>query len=434
MDDLLAHLRMKGMASAREFGSALGVSQPSVSRRIQAAGERICRMGQTRATRYACTRVLPGLGTSLPIHRVDPEGRCTSVGRLWLLDGGRHWLTGAEVLFEGLPPFASDMRPQGYFGKGFSARYPKLELPSRTTHWNDDQVLLSLARRGEDCVGDLLIGEESLDRWFRLEPVSLGRVDFPQWAVRSEKEHVGSSAGGEQPKFLTYSEGRHVLVKFASHDAGRAAGRWRDLLVCESLALEVIREAGLDAATARWFDEGGYRFLEVERFDRVGARGRRGMLSLEALDNEYFGIAGHGVKWTQLAPQLLERGMLSSEDARRLRWLDVFGQLIANSDRHFGNVSFLETGAERFRLAPAYDMLPMTHAPSATSVVDRPFEPEPPTAATLDIWADAAHHASRFWTRVAQEEALSEEYRALARRCGESVERERARVGPRLGS
>lgn len=157
------------------------------------------------------------------------------------------------------------------------------------------------------------------------------------------------------------------------------------------------------------------------------------MLSLDALDNESFGAAGPGVKWTHFAPRLLERGMLAAEDARRLRWLDVFGQLIANSDRHFGNVSFLESGPERFRLAPAYDMLPMTHAPSATSVVERPFEPEPPTATTLDVWADAAHHASRFWDRVARQEALSEDYRALARHCGERVERERARVGPLLG-
>ncbi|ATB29820.1 type II toxin-antitoxin system HipA family toxin YjjJ [Melittangium boletus] len=426
---LLALLASRGQAQAQELAEALGVSQPTVSRLIQAAGDRICRMGRTRATRYARTRALPGLGTSLPVHRIDEAGTCTLAGHLHLLSAGRHWYSETDSLFEGLPPFASDMRPQGYVGRMFSAKYPELALPARITHWNDDDCLIALARRGEDCVGHLILGEESLDRWFRRDTVSVHPSDYPAWALRSDTEQVGSSAGGEHPKFLTYSEGRHVLVKFASHDAGEVARRWRDLLVCESLALDVIRRAGLDAASARWFDEGNYRFLEVERFDRVGARGRRGMLSLDALDNEYIGAAGRGAHWTSLAPRLLERRFIQAEDARRLRWLDVFGQLIANSDRHFGNVSFLETGPQRFRLAPAYDMLPMTFAPSVTTVVERPFEPSPPTAATLDVWADAALHASTFWTRAAGEAALSEDFRALARRCRDSVDALRERLG-----
>ena len=130
------------------------------------------------------------------------------------------------------------------------------------------------------------------------------------------------------------------------------ARRWRELLVCESLALQVVREAGIDAATAHWFDERGYRFLEVERFDRLGERGRRGVLSLEALDNEYIGDSGRGASWTRIAPKLLERKLIGPEDARRMRWLDVFGQLIGNTDRHFGNVSFLETREGELRLAP----------------------------------------------------------------------------------
>jgi hypothetical protein len=431
LDQMLGTLARLGVAQAKDLARELGVSQPTVSRLLEVAGDRVCRMGQARATRYARTRVLPGLGTRLPVYRISETGKADPLGVLHLLDEGRHWFgapDGTGRLFDGLPPFASDMSPQGYVGRTFSARYPELELPARLGDWNDDHRLIALARRGEDCIGDLIIGEESLNRWLAstLEPAE--RTAYPELARRSAREQPGSSAGGEHPKFLTYSGGRHVLVKFASDDEGAVARRWRELLVCESLALQVVREAGIDAATAHWFDERGYRFLEVERFDRIGARGRRGVLSLEALDNEYIGDAGRGASWTRIAPKLLERKLIDSEDARRLRWLDVFGQLIGNTDRHFGNVSFLETREGSLRLAPVYDMLPMMFAPSSMLVVDRPFAPGPPTAENLDVWADAARHAHGLWTRVIECTALGDDFRALARQCRNVLEALQERV------
>jgi hypothetical protein len=431
LERMLGVLARLGVAQAKDLARELGVSQPTVSRLIGAAGDRVCRMGQTRATRYARTRTLPGLGTRLPLYRIGETGKVESVGVLHLLAGGRHWLgtlEGTGTLFEGLPPFTSDMSPQGYVGRTFSAHYPELELPSRLGDWNDDHRLIALARRGEDCIGNLILGEESLNRWLASTLAPVDRTAYPDLARLSARKQPGSSAGGEHPKFLTYSGGRHVLVKFVGDDEGAVARRWRELLVCESLALEGVREAGLEAATARWFDERGYRFLEVERFDRRGERGRLGVLSLEALDNEYIGDSGRGASWTRVAPKLLERKFLGIEDARRLRWLDVFGQLIGNTDRHFGNVSFLETGEGTLRLAPAYDMLPMMFAPSGTTIVDRPFEPAPPTSDTLDVWPDAAHHAHLFWTRVIQCEALGDDFRALASQCREVLEALRARV------
>ena len=136
------------------------------------------------------------------------------------------------------------MRPQGYIGRGFPALYPELRLPGRIRDWNDDHQLIALAMRGEDCVGNLIIGEESLNRFLAGQPRSYTRADYPNLATGALAGQPGSSAGGEHPKFAVYSEGRHVLVKFASGD-GAAADRWRDLLVCEHLALEVLREAGV---------------------------------------------------------------------------------------------------------------------------------------------------------------------------------------------
>jgi len=417
-------------ASASEIARQLSVSQPTVSRLLAAAGERVCRMGGGRAARYALTRPVFTLGTQVPVYRVDAEGTIHRHGVLHLLARGHHWLeleAGPGAYFEGLPPFAADMSPQGYLGRSFTARYPELtEVPQRITDWSDDHRLLALAMRGEDCTGDLILGDESLNRFLAQPPHSAQRGDYPELARSSLSGQAGSSAGGEQPKFVTCSEGRHVLVKFSGADPSGASQRWSDLLICESLALRTVQAAGIPAATAHTLLIGGRRFLEVERFDRVGRRGRRALLSLGAIDDEYF---GHRDTWTKAARRLLAARNIDAEDARRIRWLDVFGQLIGNTDRHFGNLSFFveepgffvkETG--RLRLAPVYDMLPMVFAPSGTMLVERTFEPGPPIAETLDVWVDAARHAQHYWKRLLDCSALSDAFRQRAGRSLDTLE------------
>ncbi|MFL5345115.1 MAG: HipA domain-containing protein [Hyalangium sp.] len=292
VDQLLTELGLLGSARTSDLATRLGVSQPTISRLISAAGDRVCRMGSGRARRYAPTRSLSTLGPQLPVYRVDESGKVHRDGELNLLANGRHWLETAKgmgVLFEGLPPFAADMSPQGYVGRSFTTRYPELGLPQRITDWNDDHRLIALARRGEDCTGNLIIGDESLNRFLAQTPTSVRPSDYPALARSSMAGQPGSSAGGAQPKFATYSEDRHVLVKFSGADEGAAARRSRDLLASESFALETLRVEGLPAASSRSLSIEGRRFLEVERFDRVGLRGRRALLSLGAIDDEYFG-------------------------------------------------------------------------------------------------------------------------------------------------
>lgn len=264
VEQLLSVLGRQATMRAGELALLLGVSQPTLSRLITAAGDHVLRMGRGRATHYARTRALPEPGTRLPIHRVDEAGRVRPHGVLHLLAAGRHWLEpkeGEGEFFEGLPPFAADMSPQGYVGRSFTARYPELDLPSRISDWSDDHRLIALARRGEDCVGDLILGDESLNRFLEEEPRAVHRDSYPELARASLAGHPGASTGGEQPKFLTYADGRHVLVKFAGGDDGATARRWKDLLVCEHLVLEAVRAAGVPAASASTLDLGNYRFL-----------------------------------------------------------------------------------------------------------------------------------------------------------------------------
>jgi hypothetical protein len=107
-------------------------------------------------------------------------------GVLHFLAGDGWWLereSGNSQLFRDMPPFIDVMRPQGYIGCGFPALYPELRLPGRMSDWNDDHQMIALAMRGEGCVGNLMIGEESLDRFNAGKPRSYARADYPNLAM-----------------------------------------------------------------------------------------------------------------------------------------------------------------------------------------------------------------------------------------------------------
>jgi hypothetical protein len=399
---------------------------------MKATRGRIGQFGKGPATRYYLPRNLPSVPDPVPVWQVDEGGRVQRAGTLHLLAGGGHWLAGeggGGRHFRGLPPFAVDMTPQGYLGSCFADRHPYLALPARIRDWNDDHCLLALARRGEDCVGNVILGEESLNRFLAMESRPVLRADYPELARTALTQDTGSSAGGEHPKFAAQTEHGHVLVKFVTGE-GVAAERGRDLLVCESLAAEVVRAAGIEAAEAVWLDVGGRRFLEVRRFDRVGERGRRGVLSFMAIAGAYVGSLEN---WTKVARELLTEPevCVAEPDVRAIRWLDVFGQLIGNTDRHFGNLSFFteEVGPPSLRLAPVYDMLPMLFAPQDGEVVERPFQPGPPTADTLDVWSDAARWALDYWDRLVATDALSTAFRERCARCRDALSLLRERHG-----
>lgn len=436
VSDLLRQLAFAGGVArpAALRGALGGVSPQTLGRLVEAAGEDVYRIGQARSTRYARARSVEGLGRAVPAFRVSELGQVRPAGTLrFVWGGGTLWEQGARGdLHEGLPPVLVDMAPQGFFGRNFSERFPELRLPLRLADWSDDHRVISLARRGEDCVGDVIIGDESLNRFLARLPEDVGPERYPDLADRSAREVVGSSAGGERPKFGVFSRGRHVLVKFASPAATDVARRWRDLLWCEWKALEVLAAAGRPVPGRRCLDDRGWRFLEVERFDRVGRQGRVAVISLFALNNEYFGTPD---TWTSAAPLL--RGpplSLPQGDVAAMRWLDVFGQLIGNTDRHFGNITFFVRPDGTLRLAPAYDMLPMVLAPSAEAVVTRSFDPAPPTGSTLDVWFDAATWAQRFWAEVRDQGDLDADVRAFAEQAVRAISALADRVAPMQAS
>jgi hypothetical protein len=430
-DPLIATLRRhNGHASSPELQAQLGVSQPTVSRLLApllASGQMV-KVGAARAQRYLLPRDVPGVGRQVFIQQVLPSGELQNFGTMYPLVGGGFWMEeadkahGRSEFHPSLPWFLMDTRPQGFLGRGFAQAHADLALPSHLAHWTDDHILLALVRAGEDLPGNLLIGSASLDRYLALPPsrsaapvVTDPVQDYPRLALQAlGSAPPGSSAGGEQPKFCAVTDGTPVLVKFSPAGDAPADQRWRDLLVCEALALQTLQAAGIAAAQTDIVQAAGRVFLQSRRFDRT-VQGRVGMVSLEMYDAHYIGI---GSQWAATAMQTGRAGAekLSAADIQTLCLLDAFGALIANTDRHHGNVSLL-LRQHRWQLAPAYDMLPMFYAPVSGEVVQRVWASQwpRPNAHTMGVWPQARGMALLFWESAAGDARISDEFRAIAR-------------------
>ncbi|CAN7606506.1 type II toxin-antitoxin system HipA family toxin YjjJ [Acidovorax sp. LjRoot117] len=426
---LTALRRQGGVLTSAELQELLGVSQPTVSRALAPlihAGQ-VQKVGAARSQRYVLPRTVPNVGNEVLVMRIDAHGRPSPFARMVPLEGGAFWVDeadGVSARHDGLPWFLDDMRPQGFMGRTFAHAHPELQLGHDPGHWSDDDVLRAMTLYGDDLPGNLIMGEAAFQRFHTL-PARASRVDsaaaYPALAEQAMRgTHPGSSAGGEQPKFCTITAGRHVIVKFSPAGDAPADQRLRDLLVCEHLALQTLAQAGLPAAPTQLFMDAGRVFLESERFDRTPLAGqgtdhlggRIGMVSLQVYNAEYVGEIDN---WAATANRMAARHLLTPADARTLRLLEAYGQLIANTDRHYGNIS-LVLKDDDWALSPTYDMLPMLYAPVGGELVPRDFASRPlqPTAATLGEWADARGLALAFWRAAAADARVSAQFRGIA--------------------
>jgi len=399
----------RGTLHASDLRERLGVSPATLMRMVRDAGLDVIRIGRGRATQYAVRQQWLNLDSSrFPLFRVTESGAAVSAGELITLVARQSvWMPAGRVA-NGLPVELVDARPSGFLGRLFAAIHADLPVPTRLADWSDTHILVAMSRRGEDLPGNLLVGEESFARWQALENVPRTPNDYPALADATIAGHPpDSSAGGERPKFGVLVDGRHRLVKFAARGGpvDVVARRWCDLLILEGLALEVVGSRGIAAARTNVIETPSHWFLESERFDRVGVRGRVPVLSLAAVHDD---LAN---SWARAAASLRDVGRLTDEDTRRLRWLDAFGALIGNTDRHPFNILFFPDDSG-LRLAPAFDQVSMLYAPTADGQVPpRAFTVPHVTSDTLDVWDDARDAARQFWAQGGDDARLSDNAR-----------------------
>lgn len=416
----------QGAATSREIQAATGMSQAAVSRQLQKMGRSVVVTRSGRTPKYIMARNAFGGNDRLPLASVDAHGNTVLVAHVRPLVTGGFYVepslgmsslllgNGGDGLYEDLPYFLYDMGPQGFLGRliamEMNDRFP--EFPSDPRQWTTDHIGRYLISNGDDLPGNFKFGEQALLR-VRRSPYPVDDVDYPYAAERVLSGEVpGSSAGGEQPKFTMFSKRSmaHVIVKFSPSGDNEISRRWRDIMITEYHALEALRRMNYPAAEARLFEVEGRLFLESKRFDRSGEYGRMSMISLASIDAEFVGL---GSDWPHVAKSLVEKGLITAENAFDAECLWCFGKLINNTDMHLGNLSFA-IDENVFRLLPAYDMCSMGFAPKSGGEV-RPyfFEPKHPKRELIsdNEYAAVFNAAMDFWDSVAKDDRISDEFR-----------------------
>lgn len=420
-------LRREGPMRARTLRESLGISHASLARLIKTLHDDVVTLGRGPATSYGLHRRVSDLPGKVPLYEVQEDGKSRELGILHQVQPTGYFVTS---LSSDLPPGPSrdlpfylfDMRPTGFLGRLIPQQHLDLALPEDIRIWSSDTTLRYLTRRGWNLPGNLIVGEQAFQLHLSYNsslPDGVEQnarpLEYPRRANDLLNLGVpGSSAAGEQPKFLAtvLPEGRAVLVKF-SPPLGEALGeRVADLLIAEHLALETLQDFGQKAAKSNLLIAANRVFLEIERFDRMPGGGRCGLISLLALDSHYVGGLG---SWSDSVDELARLGVVPKEAAFTMRWLETFSQLIANTDRHFANVSFLARGAFITSLAPAYDVSPMLYSPVANQLVERVFDPPPPSLRLGEVYSEVCNAAVAFWQRVAADERISRGFRHIAR-------------------
>jgi len=411
-----------GPKSGTQIAKEIGLSQPTVSRALAALGEEVVKIGQQKSTRYLLRDQSRGFG-DIPVFRVDAAGKVKELGTLVPVRSDGFVFTqadGQQTHSEGPPWWLLDMRPQGFLGRAYAARYgAELGLPSTIKEWTDSHAIRALLVHGHDLVGNLLIGSLARDKFISMpEPECIRTADkasrYADLAIgASQGDSPGSSAGGEQPKFTCYVEtddgARHVIVKFSEKLESLISQRWRDLLLAEHIALTTLRQAEIPAAQSFVIDHQGQRFLEVERFDRVGALGRKAVISLSAFDVEFVGAANQA--WPVITKSLAKQGVITAQsvDVSEILW--AFGALIGNSDMHNGNLSFVSEHSRPYEIAPAYDMTPMSFAPTSSGRLPDVIHPiHLHSSVRNENWRKAQCLATSYLARVRASNQFSAEF------------------------
>lgn len=423
---LIQILSNRGLIPAGDLARELGVSRATLARLLSSLDQSWLAVGKTRNLQYGLLRSISDLEVQQSLFRVNEQGKLLPVGTLSVLHDHCFVVEPGAQCFESLPPEISDMAPQGFMGRVFCALYAEeLRVPPRLQSWSDDHVFKTVALRGDDLPGNLIVGNVSASRWQKLSSREIQPTDFPAMVESVlDNQPAGSSAGGEQPKFSAVVKGEHVLVKFAGPMQSAVQTRWRDLLICEHLAAEVLKKSGVSASETEFYERDGFAFLQVKRFDRVGLRGRRPYLSLAAVDNFHFGEQD---SWAACALRLQKIGRMSGEEVQNLLLLDAFARLIGDSDRHFYNVGVLpvfesnhDLQPKKYVLAPAFDKLPMFFAPVDDRLIQRDYRQALPTPEVMSVWPQALEIANNFWHTVLNEKSISSDFRKIAESCHEA--------------
>lgn len=416
---ILGALAAQGPLTSEDLQQITGKSQPSTSRLLAELGGQVVAFGQARATRYGLLKSIHGSSGRQPLFNTLADGRIERIGDVTLLSPevlhvggpGAGLSTGGE-----LPWLLAPLLAQGFLGRLLAQRLAAPGIAAYPAGWRLETQLFA-ALHLHDGPGALTLGEAAPAP---ATPAAGDERDaFDALAADVARTlPAGSSAGGEQPKFLTHGTGGEaLLVKFTPPRGTPFGDRWHDLLHAEHLALRVLAGHGVPVAPSRIVASATRTYFVSTRFDRVGPRGRRHVVAIGGVHAGF--VPGGYWSWPRTAEALARQRRLPALDAAQVQALWHFGRLIGNTDMHGGNLSLWVAGESlkellrgRFTLAPVYDMLPMRWRPDAMlgGAPDyAPFEPD-----ALALGSGAREPARTFWAALAESRNVSPGLRDVA--------------------
>ena len=423
-DHLRTLLAQGDVLTAQQLQNATGKSQPSISLALAKLSAEVCKLGAARSTRYALTQPILGLPARQTLTWTTPDGELQTFGSLSFLRSSQvHVRTQQGLDWLGtpgqLPWFLQTLRPQGFLGRQLTRLRP--DFPADPDHWRTEQVLYMAINHASDPPGALHLGDAT------------GRiaVEAPRLAVAPSPHDVAaqfdaaaraitqtlpaaSSAGGEQPKFVTQidmpdGQHKHLIVKFSPPRGTPFGERWHDLLHLEHLALAVLADNGVAVAATHIVESRERTYLASERFDRVGRAGKRHVVAAAAVHDEF--VKASRQHWVASCEALAAKQLLAPAHVNTVASTYLFGQYIGNTDMHFGNLSFFVDDVMKptFVPSPVYDMLPMMWRPGVHGgeLDARPVRPQHQPAGYAPQVVQARAWARSYWERAANMTALS---------------------------
>ena len=446
-DQLVALMAPGGTYTVQQLQDATGKSQPSISLALGKLGSQVCKLGAARSTRYALTQTILGLPATQTLTWTTPQGQQKTFGSLYFLHGGQvhvrctrgaegaagtkgikgpsgpkgpkdaQWVSPANKL----PWFLQTLRPQGFLGRQLTGL--RRDFASDPDSWRTEQVLYMAINHVSDPPGALHLGEggERLTA-----PTLIGLQDLPQHLDALARAvtltlPARSSAGGEQPKFLTVMEvpggqPRHVIVKFTPPHGTPFGTRWHDLLHLEHLALTVLEDHGVAVAATQIVQSQERTYLVSERFDRIGLYGKRHVVAAAAVHDAF--VQAPRRHWVASCEVLVAQRQLTEAHLATVAATYLFGQYIGNTDMHFGNLSFFVDDVVQPTLVPTpvYDMLPMMWRPGVHTgeLGTQPVPASVQPAGYAELAATVRNWARIFWERAAALPELSPALRAAS--------------------
>jgi serine/threonine-protein kinase HipA len=319
----------------------------------------------------------------------DPSSpRC--VGTLRLVEAGKgvslhygaDWLAGGFPLSEDLPLIDVEHLPRGRLAAGAPLAAGAVD-DARPDRWGERVIQyvdrpkrLSLMEylycAGDDRFGALGVSTSDTEYLPRpggplprlreaqalAEAVHKVAAKEPLTAIERRVLGAGGSFGGAKPKALIEIGGEQWVIKFFNNDPV-------DTPLVEHATMTLARKAGIHVAETQVIDLQGEHAIAVRRFDRDGARRIHSLSAGTALRAAAPAGQEPDLGYPALAQLLRRAGVAGSAeneaDARELFRRMVFNILLDNTDDHEKNHALLvvdPTRHGRFRLAPAYDVLP----------------------------------------------------------------------------